>query len=247
MEEGKLPLVDNFRRFFRIDLATTQEQLEATYGIRYRVYCEELGLEPAEQFPDGLERDQYDNHSLTCLVTHKRSGLPVSCVRMVEASEARLMPFEPHCRDSIDVEHAGLLYEDRDTVVECSRLAVDTTFRRRLGQLQDHLGEECCHLEQRSFSLVGIVTLLAGFAAAGLAGRPNILAMMEPYLPRLLRQQGIRARKVGERVEYHGRRAPYFLNIEAALPTMRADLQALYELERASLSAHFASLQTDVA
>ena len=75
--------------------------------------------------------------------------------RLVQAAEDKMMPFEPHCRDSLNVEHAELLYDGRDTVVECSRLAVDTTFRRRFGEDHTRLGEynalDCCHLEQPRF------------------------------------------------------------------------------------------------
>lgn len=251
MEDYTLPLVDNFQRFFKIELATTDAQKEAAFGIRYRVYCEELGLEPADQFPDKMEHDQYDEYSLACLVTHKRSGLPAGCVRMVETCNDRAMPFEPHCRDSLNVEYAQLLYEERETVVECSRLAVDGTFRRRIGEDHTRLGEydalDCCHLEHRSFSLIGIATLLAGFAAADLVSRPNILAMMEPYLPRLLRRQGILVQKAGKRVKYHGMRAPYFMNTRAAAPNMRPDLQMLYKTVRAQLHAQLAEREEEAA
>jgi len=251
MEDYTLPLVDNFQRFFKIELATTDAQKEAAYRIRYRVYCEELGLEPADQFPDNMEYDQYDAYAPTCLVTHRRSGLTAGCVRMVEAGERREMPFESHCRNSLNTEFAEFLYEERDTVVECSRLAVDSTFRRRVGEDHTRLGEydalDCCHLEQRSFSLVGIAVLLAGFAVADLTGRPNILAMMEPYLPRLLRRQGILVQKAGKRVQYHGNRAPYYLNTEAAVPNMPPSLRGLYETERARLGVHFNLIRENVA
>jgi len=251
MENYTLPLADNFQEFFKIELAVTPAQQRAVCRIRYRVYCEELGLEPPEQFPDGLEHDEYDSHSMMCLITHRRSGVPAGCVRMVMADEDKQMPFEPRCHDSLNVEFADLLYSERDSVVECSRLAVDSRFRRRLGEEHTRLGEydalDCCHIEQRSFSLVGMAVVLAGFAVADLAGRPNVLAMMEPYLPRLMRRSGILVQKAGKRVEYHGRRAPYYLNIDAALPNMRLDLLELQQSIRDNLSSHFSAAQEYVA
>ena len=251
MENFTLPLADNFQNYFNIELATTRELQQAVYRIRYQVYCAELGLEPADKFPDGMERDEYDAHSLMCLITHKRSGQPAGCVRMVKAGEHLEMPFEPHCRDSLNVEFAELLYTERDTVVECSRLAVDSRFRRRFGEDHTRLGEydalDCCHLEQRSFSLIAVAVVIAGLAVADLAGRPNVLAMMEPYLPRLLRRSGILAVKAGQRVEYHGRRTPYFMNIQTAVPNMRPDLRVLFDAIRIRLSGHFASPRENVA
>lgn len=251
MENYTLPLADNFQKFFRIELATTEQQKRAVCGIRYRVYCEELGLEPADKFPDGLEYDEYDEHSLMCLVTHKRSGVPAACMRMVMAGENVKMPFESRCSGSLNVEYADLLYGERESVVEFSRLAVDSRFRRRLGEDHTKLGEydalDCCHLEQRSFSLVGIAVVLAGLAVADLAGRPNVLAMMEPYLPRLMRRSGIMPQKAGRRVDYHGRRAPYFLSVDATLPNMRSDLRAMHDSIRLDLSEHFSFARENVA
>jgi hypothetical protein len=48
-------LTEDFRRFFKVSLATTPEQKQAVYRLRYRVYCEELQYEPAEAFPDKAE------------------------------------------------------------------------------------------------------------------------------------------------------------------------------------------------
>jgi N-acyl amino acid synthase of PEP-CTERM/exosortase system len=243
MENYTLPLADNFEQYFQIELATSERQRQAVSRIRYRVYCQELGLEPADQFPDGMESDEYDLNALMCLVIHKRSGEPAGCVRMVMAGENCKMPFEPHCHDSLNIEFADLLYGERDSVVECSRLAVDRRFRRRVGEGHTRLGEydalDCCHQEQRSFSLIGIAVVIAGLAVADLAGRPNVLAMMEPYLPRLLRRTGIRPKKAGKLVDYHGRRAPYFLNINTALPSMRPDLRALFDTLKIRLNEHF--------
>jgi len=64
-------LTENFQRYFSVDLATTQEQKNAVYHIRYRVYCDEFHYEPADRFPDEREFDVYDDNSLHCLITHR--------------------------------------------------------------------------------------------------------------------------------------------------------------------------------
>ena len=71
MKDYTLPLVKNFQRFFKIERATTDAQEEAAYRIRYRVSCEELGLNTEAAVPDtpwstcGLyktERDRLGAH-----------------------------------------------------------------------------------------------------------------------------------------------------------------------------------------
>lgn len=74
-------------------LAEGQEELEATYRLRYEVYCLERNYLPPEQFPHGLEHDEFDEHSvhfvayeenchkelLGCfrLILPNRHGLPI--------------------------------------------------------------------------------------------------------------------------------------------------------------------------
>ncbi len=45
--------------------------------------------------------------------------------------------------------------------------------------------------------------------------------------------------KAGRRVDYHGRRAPYFHSVDATLPNMRSDLRAMHDSIRLDLSEHF--------
>jgi len=67
-----------FRRHFYLDLEERPELLEASYALRYQVYCLETGYEDASAFPDGLERDGDDAHSVHGLVYYRarRDGTP---------------------------------------------------------------------------------------------------------------------------------------------------------------------------
>ena len=69
-------IADAFISYFDVSLATTVEQREQIARLRYRVYCEEFGYENATDFPGGMEIDEFDDYSLHCLVTHKRSARP---------------------------------------------------------------------------------------------------------------------------------------------------------------------------
>jgi len=53
--------------------------------------------------------------------------------------------------------------------------------------------------------------------------------MMEPFLPRLLRRSGVVVSRVGEDIDYHGMRAPYFITTQDAVQGMPPELRELYD------------------
>ena len=236
-------LTESFCDYFSVRLALTEEQKSDAYGIRYRVYCEEFEYEPADNFPDELECDEFDAQAMHCVITHKSSGMPAGCVRIVPALEktgASGLPLEKYCAASLDMVFINGLQIARSSMCEISRLAVDGAFRRRAGETVTRFGEidalDCSHQERRTFSLISVAAFLAATAVCDLSGRHNAFAMMEPFLPRLLKKSGIEFRRVGDDIDYHGIRAPYFSTVESAMKTMAPDLKALYEVIHQSIS-----------
>ena len=238
-EQAKDSLTESFLQYFSIDLAATPAQKKRVYKIRYRVYCEEFGYEPADRFPEKSEFDEYDVHSLHCLITHKSSGLPAGCVRLIPGTvneNNHILPFEKSCSESLDNESIRAMNLERKRVCEISRLAVDGVFRRRAGEALTRFGAlytldalHCSPQERRTFSLIAVAGFLAATALSDLARRTSVFAMMEPFLPRLLKRSGIIFQKVGADIEYHGLRAPYFIRTQSALDNMRPDLKEMYE------------------
>ncbi len=236
-------LAENFLRYFEVHLANSQAQKRDVYRIRYRVYCEEFGYEPADRFPDGYETDEYDDHSLSCLITHKSSGIPAGCVRLVPALDHEPLPLEKYCKAALDQDFIRGLGVERSTLCEISRLAVDGAFRRRAGEAATRFGEVealgCSLHERRTFSIIAVAAFLASTALTEVSGRTNVLAMMEPFLPRLLKRSGIVFRRAGQDIEYHGTRAPFFITTQAALENMRPDLRELYDTIHASIQQDY--------
>jgi hypothetical protein len=70
----------------------------------------------------------------------------------------------------------------------------------------------------------------------GLTGRRNVFAMMEPFLPLLLSRVGIRFEKMGDDIDYHGLRAPYFIRTESAVETMAPERRDLFSANRAEVA-----------
>lgn len=252
MEKNRLPtLVENFLHYFSVDLATTQEQKNAVYHIRYSVYCDEFHYEPADRFLDEREFDDYDDNSLHCLITH-RTGVPAGCVRLILANSdngENPLPYEKICGESLDRQLIDSLDLERNTVCEISRLAVDGTFRRRYGETLTRFGKrdaiDCSHQEQRTFSLIAVAGFLACMAMGGLAGRTNAFAMMEPFLPRLVKRSGIALQRAGKDISYHGIRAPYFISHQSALDGMHPDLNELYDAIRVKIESTYLDLEAD--
>jgi len=232
-----------FRDYFHIIPAVTDELRDIVYRIRYTVYCEELGWEDKNAFPDGRERDAYDAHSLHCLLRHRPSDRFAGCVRLVLADPEdpyKPLPFELASGEVLDDDTLDLRTRKRDTFGEISRLAVLSAFRRRKGeegQPEDMVldGSEAKD-ERREFPHVALGLYLAA-ASAGLAtGLNAVFAMMEPRLAERIGRYGIRFQQVGRPVDYHGLRAPYYITRDALHAGLPAQGRALLSLIQEELN-----------
>lgn len=233
-------LAEAFLDYFDLNLVESQQQRDRVARLRYRVYCEEFGYEPAEAFPDQRETDSFDDHSIHCVITHKASGETAGCVRLICATDEHQLPLETYCLEQVYVDHLDSLAHERNRVCEVSRLAVDPAFRRRPGERYTRLkgfdATDCSRLEQRTFSMISLAAVLAGFAMSSLTDRTRIYTMMEANLPRLLRRAGIQMQEAGNSMDYHGLRSPYFITTDFALDNMREDLLLMYDVVYARLA-----------
>lgn len=229
-----------FAQFFELSLALTPEQKADVYRVRYNVYCEEFGYEDPKAFLDEMEKDGFDEQSIHCLVTHKASGVPAGCVRLVTVEQNTRMPMEDHCDGSLDREFFNAFEHRREGMAEISRLAVDGQFRRRRGEKATRFGNtDTLHFaarEKRTFSLIAVSLFLAASAAADLMRRKDCFAIMEPFLPVILRRTGVTVERVGGDFDYKGVRAPYYLNIDEAIRSAPDELRLCYDVVRAQFA-----------
>lgn len=248
MDDKKASLAEKFLEYFEVELVTSAAQKKAVFEVRYRVYCEEFGYEPSEHFPDKAEYDEYDDSSLHCLIRHKSSGRAAGCVRLVPASydATEPLPFEKYCAESVDKVFVENLKAERCKMAEVSRLAVDGAFRRRAGEAATRFGEiesiDCSAAEKRTFSLIAISGFLACAALADLSGRSDVFAMMEPFLPRLVKRSGICWQQAGKTIQYHGDRALYYIKTQSAVDNMVPDLKELYLAIHQEIAQSYSSL-----
>jgi N-acyl amino acid synthase of PEP-CTERM/exosortase system len=235
MEQGLSNLAESFQKYFSVDLATTPGQKQDVFRARYRVYCDEFGYEDKSRFPDKAEHDEFDKYALHCLISHRASGIPAGCVRLVPATVSNnyyILPFEKFCADSLDEKFMHDFELPRSSICEISRLTVDSAFRQRSGETKTCLGKsnamDFSQHEMRTFSLIAAACYLASTALTELTGRTNVFAMMEPFLPDVLRRTGIELQRVGKDVDYHGVRAPYFTQTSSVLDNMSVEIKQLY-------------------
>ena len=89
--------------------------------------------------------------------------------------------------------------------------------------------------------MIAITGFLAATAITELTHKTNVFAMMEPFLPRMLKRSGIIFERVGGDMDYHGIRAPYFIRTQSALDNMRPDLHELYDAINEKVKAGYAN------
>lgn len=233
--------LEEFNQYFDLAVAMAGKQRDQVHQIRYRVYCEEFGYEPPEVFSNHLEKDEFDSQSMHCLVTHRESGEPVGCVRVVRVEGDDRMPMEAHAGDSIDRDFIASFEGRRNTMCEISRLAVDRAFRRRPREGETRFGNidaiGASEWERRTFPLIALSLMLGAGALADALGRKHCFAIMEPFLPVMMRRAGIHFRRVGTDFEFRGVRAPYYGNMDELLDNAPAELRLYCKAMREQFAA----------
>lgn len=233
---------DHFLQYFSVIPADTEELLQLVYKLRYDVYCSEYQYESSSNFPDGIEKDEYDQYAKHVLIMHKASGTAAGTTRLVLPSlltNNMLLPLEKYCNDSLYHDYLDELNLPRSTICEASRLCVSKQFRRRSGESKSRFGDlealDLSDAEQRTFPLISVSISLATTALTELTKHNQMFAMMEPYLPRLLRRIGYDFTQVGDEMDYHGTRAAYLVETGYVLRSLKPELQGLYGAIKDSL------------
>jgi N-acyl-L-homoserine lactone synthetase len=201
----------------QIKMVASDEELRDVYRVRYKVYCLERGYERPDDYPHGMETDEYDAYSVHFIAYLKK--MPMGTVRLILQNPLGF-PVEKYC--GINVQS---FYSNIPKVAEISRLAVSS-----------EAAKGC--LIERSRITLGLLKQLH-LAAKGLKIECFFSAMSLP-LERLLNRCGMRFKKAGPPVYYNGVRTPYYAlceELEEEVFENRRDIFDFFFPSHACLSA----------
>lgn len=185
------------------------DALNECYRLRFDVYCIERAFLRPEDYPSGLEVDEFDAHSLH-FSAFNRAGDTVGTIRLVKPN-LQGFPLLQHCQLHDEVIP--------DEIVEISRLAVSKNYRRRVeddiyGITPDQIMTPDPRPEERRRRpeiVLGLYKII--YQESKRRGISHWLAAMERSLVRLLWRYGFSFDAIGPEVDYYGPVTPYITNI----------------------------------
>lgn len=246
----RFSLGEGFRKYFQVEPAFSDELRNAVYGIRHEVYCEELGFEPVR--PDRRETDDYDSHSLHCLLRSSTdSANLVGCNRLVLARPGDPdfpLPFEQTCRATLDRSIIDPARLPRHTIAEVSRLAVRAQYRRRKGETKTALAlsdDDFGTKDQPRFPYIPIGLYLAVVALAKREGIETLFMLTEPRLADHFAKLGVRITQIGGPVEHRGVRVPSMMNVNDVIAGLRFFVKPIWRVVIAEIDAGYAMGRPD--
>lgn len=219
MEVHLISEKQSFDSCFEVFLADTPESKQIQYNLRYQVYCDEMGFEDKDKFPDQLESDEWDDSSAHFLVRHKSSGHWLGGLRLVYHKES-LFPFEEW-----SMPYEKIASKDRQFSVEMSRLCIIKEARRFTSKRFAPYGLPDMELPENGGNVRSFYnfknqsrSIMWGLIrAAVLYSARNDLSswyfVVAPSLACFITKEGFDMRQIGDPCEHRGLRTPYRLSV----------------------------------
>ncbi len=208
---------EHFSQYLKPQLASTEELRHEVYKLRHNVYCEELHFEDVKASYE--ETDEFDGRAIHCFVRHISSNNLAGTVRLITSAKAdELLPIEQFCSHAITEAGVSPAHFGRHEICEISRLAVPAAFRKReidkyAGAATGAINEQVfSQTELRCFPYIAICLYLSAAAMSYKTRRYHVFVMMEPRLARSLQFVGINFKQLGQPIEFHGKRAAYYID-----------------------------------
>lgn len=226
-------LVDLYRKWFDIVPARSAAQVEESQRLRYQVYCIETGFEDASAFPDGRERDNFDDGRTVCsLLVHRPTQSVAGTVRLIlpDLSPGAL-PL-PAFSVSSDLAALSESQAPRAKTGEISRFAISKQFRKRA---EDTLIPALYEPSGKPDDVRVIPHITLGLMQAILRmslenGITHLVIAVEPALDRLVRKLGIVFTPIGPLFEYHGKRRGHYRSIAELLDQVYEQRPEIWEV-----------------
>lgn len=233
-DEAEL-IAHHFSSYLKPQLAWSPSLKQQVYQLRYQVYCEELHFEDIN--PDHIEQDEFDVRSIHCFIRHLSSDALAGTLRLITTrGDDELLPMEKFCPHAITNEQFKPRNFLPHQICELSRLAVPLAFRKRqvdqfTGGATGAINEQAFSIQElRFFPYIAISLYMSAIAMCYKTRRVHIFVMMEPRLARSLKFVGIRFTQIGDPIEYHGRRAPFYIDVREVRKTLSTGYRKLLNM-----------------
>ncbi|SER75221.1 N-acyl amino acid synthase, PEP-CTERM/exosortase system-associated [Nitrosomonas sp. Nm51] len=233
---------NTFKRAFNLIEANTPALRREVYQLRYQVFCLHYKYLPASSYPDGLEKDEYDQRSVHMLIQFIPTGKFVGTVRLIlpdQSNPESLFPIELNTQ--IDPALFRFNVTTRKYTAEISRFLISPDFDRRKqnrrkpseqnqpsnsattaqsaanhNPVDERRKGERRNSDRRCLSIY--MVLMAAVVRMSAANDIRYwLSAMDPALNRLVGFSGMRIDPIGPVVNYHGLRQPHFGEINDVL------------------------------
>ena len=188
--------------------------LEEVFRLRYQVYCNECRFIDPKDYPDGIETDGFDKHSVH-FGGYDREGRLVGAVRLILPSCGKL-PIEEHC-PALEVDPVRV---PPRKCAEISRLTISKLYRRRSqdGLYYEPQAEDCSVEDKGQYFLRRVRPMAFGlyremYHESKRQGIRYWYALMERTLRTLLKIHGFVFNPIGPEVEFYGMVTPYLADI----------------------------------
>jgi N-acyl amino acid synthase of PEP-CTERM/exosortase system len=204
--------IQAFWQTFSVVFADSDDLKLQAYRLRYQSYCLERQYEEAGCFPDGLEKDHYDEQSEQVLLYHRPSRQYVGVVRVIlPLAGHRPLPVASISNDPAFSENG--VFKPKQAC-EISRFTLSHKLITQLRQ-QARSKRERRILASASMGLVsGAIELARDLKA------DTLFMLLDPLLRKRLQQQGIFFSYHGETVDFHGPRIPCAVTIDELMQLM---------------------------
>ena len=236
-----LNLGERFRQYFEVVPALTPDLKDQVFRIRHNVYCEELRLEPLRQ--NWRETDEYDEHSLHCLLRNVATGEFAACTRLIRArpdDPDQPLPIEKYGSGALDPTLADPRKLPRERIGEISRFAVMKKYRRRSSDDQSLIGltdESFGDGNRPRFPFIPVGLALGIVELALQHGIETLFALAEPALPAHFAKLGVKVNTVGAPVTGRGVRTPSMIDCKAIVAGLNFAMRPLYRVIASEVDA----------
>ena len=215
-----------FDESYEVILADTETARRIHYQLRYQVYCLDEGFEEHSKYPDGMERDDWDDHAVHFIVQSKQTREWIAAMRLI-LPQQKSLPVEELC----DIDSRVMEFNSNENIAEISRICVKNTFRHKqvlqpiTNRTQESLNmwtspvtKAYSNTPERVYKKSEI--MLGLLRAASVFSQNNNIHnwcfLTTPALARLISQMNIQLIRVGPACLHRGKRFPFLANLKEA-------------------------------